>query len=123
MPDEPPARPLRVLVADDQMPFRIAVRRLLDRAADLEIVAEAADGDEAIRLVEEHRPDVVLLDVRMPGTDGPTAARTIARRWPEISVVLCSSHGREDVPDDLVAPYVPKELLSADVLRAAAGRS
>jgi DNA-binding NarL/FixJ family response regulator len=122
MRDEPPLRPLRVLVADDQMPFRIAIRRLLHRAPDLEIVAEAADGDEAIRLVEQHRPDVVLLDIRMPGTDGPSAARTIAQRWPDITVVLCSSHGREDVPDDLVAPYVAKELLTADVLRKAAGR-
>jgi CheY-like chemotaxis protein len=56
----------------------------------------------------------------MPGVDGPAAARTIAQRWPEITIVLCSSHGREDVPDDLAAPYVAEELLTAEVLRTPA---
>jgi pilus assembly protein CpaE len=111
---------LRVLVVDDQAPFRTAIRRVLGRALD--VVAEANDGAEAVRLTEELHPDIVLLDVRMPGMDGPTAARIIAERWPDVSVVLCSSHGREDLPDDLAAPYVPKELLTAQLLLAAAGR-
>ena len=55
----------------------------------------------------------------MPGTDGPTAARVIAQRWPHVTVVLCSGHARDDLPDDLAAPYVPKELLTAEVLQRA----
>jgi DNA-binding NarL/FixJ family response regulator len=118
----PTAATLRVLVVDDQAPFRIAIRRVLGRASTLDVVAEASDGAEAVQLTEQLHPDIVLLDVRMPGMDGPTAARIIAERWPDISVVLCSSHGREDLPDDLGAPFVAKELLTADVLLAAAGR-
>jgi DNA-binding NarL/FixJ family response regulator len=114
-----PTRALRVVVVDDQLPFRIALRRVLQRATDVDVVAEGADGAEAIDLVERLRPDVVVLDVRMPGTDGPTAARVIADRWPDVTVVLCSSHARDDLPDDLAAPYVPKELLTADVLQRA----
>ncbi|HEY2297722.1 MAG TPA: response regulator transcription factor [Jatrophihabitans sp.] len=114
-----PTRALRVVVVDDQLPFRIALRRVLQRATDVDVVAEGADGAEAIDLVDTLHPDVVVLDVRMPGTDGPTAARVIADRWPEVTVVLCSSHARDDLPADLAAPYVPKELLSADVLQRA----
>ena len=112
-------RALRVVVVDDQLPFRIALRRVLQRATGVDVVAEGADGAEAIDLVEKLAPDVVVLDVRMPGTDGPTAARVIAERWPAVTVVLCSSHARDDLPDELAAPYVPKELLTADVLQRA----
>jgi DNA-binding NarL/FixJ family response regulator len=114
-----PTRALRVVVVDDQLPFRIALRRVLQRATDVDVVAEGADGAEAIDLVDTLHPDVVVLDVRMPGTDGPTAARVIADRWPEVTVVLCSSHARDDLPADLAAPYVPKEMLTADVLQRA----
>jgi DNA-binding NarL/FixJ family response regulator len=114
-----PTRALRVVVVDDQLPFRIALRRVLQRAAGVDVIAEGADGAEAIDLVEKLQPDVVVLDVRMPGTDGPTAARVIAERWPDVTVVLCSSHARDDLPDDLAAPYVPKELLTADILQRA----
>jgi DNA-binding NarL/FixJ family response regulator len=118
----PTAAQLRVLIVDDQAPFRIAIRRVLGRASTLDVIAEASDGAEAVRLTEQLHPDIVLLDVRMPGMDGPTAARIISERWPDVSVVLCSSHGREDLPDDLGAPFVAKELLTANVLLAAAGR-
>ena len=112
-------RALRAVVVDDQLPFRIALRRVLQRAAGVDVVAEGADGAEAITLVEQLQPDVVVLDVRMPGTDGPTAARVIAERWPAVTVVLCSSHSRDDLPGDLAAPYVPKELLTAELLQQA----
>jgi DNA-binding NarL/FixJ family response regulator len=116
----PPAtHTLRVVVVDDQLPFRIALRRVLQRASGVDVIAEGADGAEAIDLVDRLHPDVVVLDVRMPGTDGPTAARVIAQRWPEVTVVLCSGHARDDLPDDLAAPYVPKELLTAEVLQRA----
>ncbi|MGI5238540.1 response regulator transcription factor [Dactylosporangium sp. CA-139066] len=65
--------PIRVLLADDQTLVRAGFRVLLERADDIEVVGEAGDGDEAITLARAHRPDVVLMDVRMPGTDGLTA--------------------------------------------------
>ena len=112
-------RALTVVVVDDQLPFRIAIRRVLQRAIDVDIVGEGSDGAEAIDLVDRLQPDVVVLDVRMPGMDGPTAARVIAERWPGVTIVLCSSHARDDLPTDLAAPFVPKELLTPDVLRRA----
>ena len=64
---------IRVLLADDQTLVRAGIRRLLERTDDIDVVGEAADGDEAIALARAHRPDVVLMDVRMPGTDGLAA--------------------------------------------------
>ncbi|WP_410791837.1 response regulator transcription factor [Kribbella sp. C-35] len=68
---------IRVLLADDQALLRGTFRMLIDSCDDLEVVAEATDGADAIRLTREHRPDVVVMDVRMPGTDGLTATETI----------------------------------------------
>ncbi|TDD24055.1 response regulator [Nonomuraea diastatica] len=69
---------VRVVIADDQHLVRAGLRALLDRAADITVVGEAADGQEAIAMVRAERPDVVLMDVRMPGMDGIEATRHIA---------------------------------------------
>jgi DNA-binding NarL/FixJ family response regulator len=69
---------IRVLLADDQALIRAGFRVLIDSADDLEVVGEAADGDEAVALARSTRADVVLMDIRMPGTDGLTATRAIA---------------------------------------------
>jgi DNA-binding NarL/FixJ family response regulator len=69
---------IRVVLADDQALVRAGFRALLDAQDDIEVVGEASDGDEAVRLVRRSAPDVVLMDIRMPGTDGLTATRTIA---------------------------------------------
>ena len=68
---------IRVLLADDQVLLRAGLRVLIDGAPDLEVVGEASSGQEAVRLARETRPDVVLMDIRMPGTDGLTATRMI----------------------------------------------
>ena len=68
---------IRVVTADDQVLIRDALRTILEREPDLEVVGEAADGDEAIAAVRRHRPDVVLMDIRMPGRDGIDATRAV----------------------------------------------
>ncbi|MEU1735371.1 response regulator transcription factor [Streptosporangium sp. NPDC020145] len=74
--------PVRVLIADDQELVRAALRIMLDRRSDLLVVGEAADGDEAVALALDLCPDVVLMDVRMPGMTGVEATRHIVGRWP-----------------------------------------
>ena len=69
---------IRVLLADDQALLRGTFRLLLDAVPDISVVAEAADGTEAVAAAREHRPDVVLMDIRMPGTDGIEATRLIS---------------------------------------------
>ena len=69
---------IRVLLADDQELVRAGFRALLDAQEDIEVIGEAADGDEAIGLAREQRPDVVLMDIRMPGVNGLAATRAIA---------------------------------------------
>jgi DNA-binding NarL/FixJ family response regulator len=70
-------RVIRVLVVDDEALVRSGLRMILEAASDIVVVAEARDGDEALAAVRTHRPEVVLMDVRMPGTDGLTAAARI----------------------------------------------
>ncbi|MBM7494424.1 DNA-binding NarL/FixJ family response regulator [Micromonospora luteifusca] len=84
---------IRVLVADDQILVRGGLRALLERADDIEVVGEAGDGAEAIALTRAHRPDVVLMDIRMPGTDGLTAARRILAddRLPGVRVLMLTT--------------------------------
>jgi NarL family two-component system response regulator YdfI len=83
---------IRVLVVDDHMVVREGLRTILETAGDLEQVGEAADGAEAVRLVAELSPDVVLMDLRMPGVDGIEAIRQIKARHPEIEVVILTTY-------------------------------
>jgi YesN/AraC family two-component response regulator len=73
---------IRVLLADDQALVRAGFRALLDAQEGIEVVGEAADGEEALRLARALRPDIVLMDIRMPGMDGLEATRTMRRGSP-----------------------------------------
>ena len=115
---------IRVLLADDQALVRAGFRALLDSEPDIEVVAEAGDGAEAVQLARGARPDVVLMDIRMPGTDGLAATRAIAAD-PALSgvriVVLTTFELDEYVVDALrfgAAGFLVKNTDPAELLRA-----
>lgn len=83
---------IRVLVVDDQPRARKSIKTLLATWSDAGHVREAANGREAVRLVEESQPDVVLMDVRMPEMDGIEATRLIKARWPQVKVIVLSMY-------------------------------
>lgn len=83
---------IRVLLVDDNAGFRQRMARVLQLQDDLEVVGEAADGNEAIARARDLRPDVVLIDFRMPGLDGFTAARTITRELPQAKVFMLTAY-------------------------------
>jgi DNA-binding NarL/FixJ family response regulator len=82
---------IKVLLVDDEALVRSGLRMILEAAGDIAIVAEARDGDEAVGAVRRHRPDVVLMDVRMPGRDGLSAAEELARRPDAPKVVMLTT--------------------------------
>ena len=85
-------QPIRVLVADDRLSSRNGLKALLVTQPGIEIVGEAADGQEAIQFVEQCQPDVVLMDIRMPVINGLEATRIIKSRWPEIKVIVLTMY-------------------------------
>ncbi|WP_222193265.1 response regulator transcription factor [Modestobacter italicus] len=85
---------IRVLLAEDQALVRGALRTLLDLEDDIEVVAEVGRGDEVLAAAQEHRPDVALLDIEMPGQDGIEAARELATELPGVRAVVLTTFGR-----------------------------
>jgi DNA-binding NarL/FixJ family response regulator len=95
------ATPRSVLLVDDHRGFRVVVRSLLDAEPGFEVVGEARDGEEAVELAGRLGPDLVVMDVRLPGITGMEATRRIVGRDPSVVVVLVSTVRREDLPADL----------------------
>ena len=89
--------PIRVVIADDQEMVRAGIRLMVDHEPDLEVVAEAADGAEAEAAVRAHRPDVVVMDVRMPHVDGIEATRAIVGSGAPTAVLVLTTFGEEEV--------------------------
>ena len=111
---------VRVLVVDDQAPFRQAAKAVVSVTPGFEVVAEAASGEEAVHMAHLLAPDLVLMDVHLPGIDGLAACRAIVADHPATTVLLLSTYQEEDVPGDTrtcgALAYVSKDQFGPDVL-------
>src|SRR3990172_7275775 len=87
----------RVLIADDHLIVREGLRLILETGEGFDLVGEAADGAEAVRLANELKPDVVLMDLRMPGVDGLTAIERLRVEQPQVAVVILTTYNEDDL--------------------------
>ena len=90
------AEPTRVVVADDHALFRYGLKAMLANAEDFEVVGEAATGEEVVEKVAQTRPDVILMDIQMPGINGIEATRRVLERYPSIGVVVVTMFEDDD---------------------------
>ena len=119
-PQSPATRAVRVMTVDDQEMFRAIARDVIDATPGFEAIGEATSGEEALEAVERLAPELVLIDVRMPGMNGIEVARRLVATHPNIVVVLISIEERVDVPSaaQLAAvPFVRKQDFGPRLLR------
>jgi DNA-binding NarL/FixJ family response regulator len=115
---------IRVVLADDQALVRAGFRALLDAQEDIEVVGEGSDGDEAVRLVRRLAPDVVLMDIRMPGTDGLAATRTIAsdERLSDARIIILTTFELDEYVFEAIrsgaSGFLVKDTEPVELLRA-----
>ncbi|HZJ34222.1 MAG TPA: response regulator transcription factor [Vicinamibacterales bacterium] len=122
---------IRILLADDHTMVRQGLRKLLEERPDWEVIAEAGDGREAVRLVEQYKPDVAIIDVAMPLLNGVEATRQITKRAPGTRVLVLSMHADEAYVTQILQAgatgYLLKDSADVDLLKAvseaAQGRS
>jgi DNA-binding NarL/FixJ family response regulator len=88
--------PIRVLIADDQMLVRAGIRSLLESLSEVEVIAEARDGLEALNLVAEHEPEIVLIDFVMPNVNGLEVTQKLANLHPKVKVIILSNYSDEE---------------------------
>jgi DNA-binding NarL/FixJ family response regulator len=121
MTPAPPGNPLRVVIADDQASVREGLVLLLGGLPDIEVVGAAADGEQALALVAEHRPDAILLDLHMPVLDGISTTRRLAAEHPGVAVVVLTTYADDStVLDALQAgarSYLTKDADRTDIAR------
>lgn len=88
--------PTRILIADDHALVRAGIRALLERLPGVQVLAEASNGFELLHLVEQHEPHLVLMDIAMPGLNGLEATRALAKKHPEVQVIILSIYSDEE---------------------------
>ena len=121
---------INVLLVDDHALVRTGVRRMLETAPDIDIVGEASSGEDALRLVREYTPDVVLMDVNMPGIGGIEATRKMHRSMPGLKIIALTVHADEPFPTQILdagaSGYLtkgcPEEEMFDAIRTVAAGR-
>ncbi len=117
-----PTDPLRVLLADDHVTVRHGLKLLIDGQDDMKVVAEASDGATAVQRAIELKPDVVVMDISMPGMNGLVATRTLKEQQPDMAVVTLTRHGDDAYLQELlragVSGYVLKQSAPAELLQA-----
>jgi NarL family two-component system response regulator LiaR len=116
------SNPIRVMIVDDHAVVRSGLAAFLLAFDDMELVGEAEEGEEAVRLCTKLQPDVVLMDLVMPGTDGVTATRTIRQRYPQVQVIALTSFREEELVEGALEAGALSYLLknvSADELAEA----
>jgi two-component system, NarL family, response regulator NreC len=115
---------IRTLIADDHGVLRAALRALLNGRSDLEVVGEAGDGNEVLRLTDELRPDLVLMDISMPGQGGIETTRELKQMRPEARVLILTVHEDEELLREAMragaSGYVVKRALESELLNAIA---
>lgn len=112
---------VRVLIVDDQPPFRAVARTVVTLASGFEVLTEAETGEDAVAQATMHHPDLVLMDINLPGISGIEATRRIVAEHPHTTVVLLSTYDADSLPADALdcgaARYVHKEDFGPDLLR------
>lgn len=116
------SKPIRILVVDDHFMVRMGLTASLNVEADMEVVAEVGNGEAVPEAYRKHRPNLVLMDVRLPGMSGADATAALLRQVPEAAVLMLSTHsGEEEIYRSLQAGargYVLKSVLREELLRA-----
>lgn len=120
MPDT--KAPLRILLADDHLTMRHGLKLLIDSQPDMTVIAEASDGDSAVKGALALSPDIVVMDISMPGTNGLAATRSLKQLQPDAAIVVLTRHGDDAYLQEFlragVAGYVLKQSASAELLQA-----
>jgi len=113
---------VRVLIVDDQEPFRAVARDVVEAAGDFEVVGEAESGEKSVDLARSLRPDLVLMDVNLPGIDGPEATKRILAMAGGTKVLLLSTYEEDELSERArecgASGYVPKSAFDPDRLAA-----
>jgi DNA-binding NarL/FixJ family response regulator len=113
---------IKVLIADDHAVVREGTRQILEQEADIDVVAEAADGEEAVKLAGSSKPDVAIIDIAMPGVDGIEATRQIKSLYPAIAVLILSAYDDDQFVFSLLeagaAGYLLKSIRGRELVEA-----
>ncbi|HWP95336.1 MAG TPA: response regulator transcription factor [Syntrophomonadaceae bacterium] len=110
---------IRVLIADDHVLVREGLRKLLELDENIEVMTEVGDGQGAINIARKARPDIILMDVNMPGTDGIVATRVIKREIPSIKIIALTIYEDEEVVEMVragVSAYVLKDVAGSELV-------
>lgn len=114
--------PIKVMLVDDQDIVRTGLRLMLDAEPDLEIVAEAKSGDEALKMIADCQPDIIVMDVSIPAPDGPAATRALRQRYPDVPILALTIHEDErhffEMLEAGAAGYLPKSAALTDLTDA-----